>query len=146
MLEEIARLAAETPPTQAASPAAPAAPERPQLSDVKAPPRTLGPLEELKTLTLVDFRRLDSSPVGALAHLRAKIDLIGEASVSRHLEAVRAWQASPLYQLYLTMGRECIEQGRVVAQVATDRQGRGEPTLSEAEFDAIVDFNTKLRF
>ncbi len=148
MLEEIARLAPEVPPATAGKRELPPRPqaERPQVMDVKAPPRTLGPLEELKTLSLTDFRRLDPSPVEALAHIRAKIDLIGEASVTRRLQAIRAWQAAPLYQLYLMVGRECIEQGKVVAQVAADREARGEPTLSEAEFDAIVDFNTKLRF
>lgn len=150
MLEEIARLAPEVPPATSTAkrlePVTSAPPSRPQLEDVKAPHRTLGPLEELKVLSLTDFRRLDPSPVEALARVRAKIDLIGEASVARRLEAVRAWQASPLYQLYLTLGRESIEQGKVVAQVVADRQAAGQPTMSEAEFDAIVDFNTKIRF
>lgn len=119
---------------------------RPQLTDIKAPPRTLGPLEELKSLNLVDFRRLDPSPVEALSKVRAKIDLIGETSISRRLEAVRSWQASPVYQLYLKLGRLSIEQGKAMAEIVAELQGRGEPTLSEAEFNAIIDFNQKIRF
>lgn len=119
---------------------------RPQLTDIKAPPRTLGPLEELKSLNLVDFRRLDSSPVEALNKVRAKIDLIGETSVSRRVEAVRSWQASPVYQLYLKLGRASIEQEKSIVEIVASLQGRGEPTLSEAEFNAIIDFNQKIRF
>lgn len=119
---------------------------RPQLMDIKAPPRTLGPLEELKSLNLVDFRRLDSSPVEALSKVRAKIDLIGETSVSRRLEAVRSWQASPVYQLYLKLGRVSIEQEKSIAEAVANLQARGEQTLSEAEFNAIIDFNQKIRF
>ncbi len=142
MLEELARISPESP-----LPAAGVANQaRPQLSDIKAPPRTLGPLEELKTLSLTDFRRLNPSPLEALAHVRAKLDLIGEASVARRLEAVRAWQASPLYQLYLQLGRESIELGKTVAELTAEHQAAGQVTLSDAEFDAIVDFNSKIRF
>lgn len=119
---------------------------RPQLTDIKAPPRTLGPLEELKSLNLVDFRRLDSSPVEALNKVRAKIDLIGETSVSRRVEAVRSWQASPVYQLYLKLGRASIEQEKSIVEIVASLQTQGEQTLSEAEFNAIIDFNQKIRF
>lgn len=117
---------------------------RPQLSDIKAP-HTVGPIGELKSLTLTDFRRL--GPVlSALDRVLAKIDLIGEASITKRLEAVRAWQASPTYQQYLRLGRESIERGTSVADLTADMDSRGDETLTEAEFNAIADFNAKLRF
>lgn len=156
MLQEIARMAPPLPAGSVASkfaqpsagvgmPPPPPLP-RPELRDITAPPRVLGPLEEIKSITLVDFHRLDASPVEALNKIRAKIELIGEASVGKRLEAVRAWQSSPLYQLYLKLGRVSIEQGKNVSQVVAEFEAAGQPTLSEAEFEAIADFNSKIRF
>ncbi|MBI5733473.1 MAG: hypothetical protein HY973_00825 [Candidatus Kerfeldbacteria bacterium] len=119
---------------------------RPRVEDVKAPPRTLGPLEELKSLSLVDFRRLSPSASEALDKIKAKIELIGEASVAKRLEAVRAWQNSVVYQLYLKLGRASIEQGKTIAALIKEFAARGEATLTEQEFEAVVDFNVKLRF
>ncbi len=146
VLGELAARAAAPPAGQAAAngPAAPMA--KPSLVDVKAPPRVVGPLEELKTLSLVDFRRLDPSSVRALEKIRTKIDLIGETSVARRLEAVRAWQASPIYGAYLRIGRSSIEQGKTVAQVAAEFEAAGTAALTADEFNAVIDFNVKLRF
>ncbi len=119
---------------------------RPQLMDVKAPPKVVGPLDELMTLSLVDFRRLGATPTEAFRKVRAKIDLIGETSIARRIEAVKAWHMSPVYRQYIALGRESIEQEKPVAQVITAHQSLGEKVLTEAEFNAVVDFNSKLRF
>ena len=151
MLKEIARVAPPVPtPGLHTSPTPPHVVPlpnqgRPQLSDIKAPPRTLGPVGELKSLGVVDFRRLGPVML-ALEKVQAKIDLIGEASIGKRLEAVRAWQASPVYQQYLRLGRESIEQGKSVAELTAELSAAGDEVLTEAEFNAIVDFNVKLRF
>lgn len=119
---------------------------KPQLSDIKAPPRVVGPLEELRSLTLVDFRRLGDTPQEALQKIKNKIDLLGEHSVARKVEAVRAWKSSAVYQQYLRLGRESIEQGKSVSVIVANYQALGEPTLTEEEFNSIADFNAKLRF
>ncbi|HCU47477.1 TPA: hypothetical protein DIC39_00205 [Patescibacteria group bacterium] len=62
------------------------------------------------------------------------------------MQAVRAWQASPVYQLYLTLGRESIEQAKSVDSIIATRQADGQETLTLAEFEAIADLNQKLRF
>src|SRR3989338_7113793 len=130
---------------QAAATEAPAVP-RPQLMDVKAPPRVVGPLEELRSLTLTDFRRLGATPPEALQKIHAKIDLLGETSLARRLEAVRAWKTSAVYQQYLKVGHESIEQGKPVSVIVGGHQTLGEQILTEEEFSSIADFNAKLRF
>ncbi len=117
-----------------------------RLTDIKAPPRLLGPLEELKSLNLIDFRRLGLVPEQALLKIKSKIDLISEASVAKRFEAVRAWQASAVYQLYLKLGRASIESDKTVTEVAAQVLAAGEEALTEAEFNAIADFNSRLRF
>lgn len=125
---------------------APVLAPKPQLVDVKAPPKVVGPLEELRGLTLVDFRRLGSSPQEALQKIKGKIDLLGETSIGRKLEAVKAWKTSVVYQQYLRLGRESIEQGKPISAIVSNHQNLGEPVLTEGEFTAIADFNARLRF
>lgn len=119
---------------------------KPQLSDIKAPPKVVGPLEELRGLTLVDFRRLGTTPQAALQKIRGKIDLLGETSIGRRLEAVRAWKSSVVYQQYLRLGRQSIEQGKPISVIVDNLKSIGEAGLTEEEFNAIADFNSKLRF
>lgn len=134
-----------TPPDQTTAPPAAVMP-KPQLSDVKAPPKVVGPLEELRSLTLVDFRRLGATPLEALQKIKGKIDLLGESSIGRRVEAVRAWKSSVVYQQYLRLGRESIEQGKSISDIVNAHQMAGDPVLTEQEFTAIADFNAKLRF
>lgn len=154
MLKEIARVAppvtvvrtaasAATPAP--AAPVGPALESKPRFVDVQAAPRTVGPLGELKSLSLKDFRRLGPTPQ-ALEKVKARVELIGERSVTKRLEAVRAWQASPVYQAYLTLGRTSIERNSPVADTVIALEAEGEEPLSESEFNAIADFNAKLRF
>ncbi|MDP3985918.1 MAG: hypothetical protein U1C53_02320 [Candidatus Veblenbacteria bacterium] len=139
-------LSAQSQPVAASESAQPQAAPRPQLTDVKAPPKVVGPLEELRGLTLVDFRRLGATPTEALQKVRAKIDLLGETSIGRRLEAVRAWKSSVVYQQYLRLGRESIEQSKPISTIAGNYQSLGEQGLTEEEFSAIADFNARLRF
>lgn len=142
MLREIQ---AQTQPAVAAT-SQPAPLPKPQLADVKAPPKVVGPLEELRSLSLVDFRRLGTTPQEALKKIKGKIDLLGENSIARRVEAVRAWKSSSLYQQYLRLGQESIEQGASVSVVVGNHQNLGDAVLTENEFTAIADFNSQLRF
>ncbi|MFH1866853.1 MAG: hypothetical protein ABIJ81_02095 [Patescibacteria group bacterium] len=138
MLEEIAKTGI-TPTKSQPQP-------KPKLTDVKAKPKVYGPLEELKEMSLVDFRRLGDSASAVTSKLLAKIQLIGETGIGRRLAAVRAWQASAVYQIYLEIGRASIEQGKAVTDVISELQAESQETLTVAEFEAIVDLNQKLRF
>ena len=119
---------------------------KPTLTDVKAPPKVLGPLEELKSMTIIDLRRLAPTSTEQLAKVQQKIDVIGETSLTRRLEAIKAWQASEVYQLYLKLGRQSMGQGKTIGSLVQQAISLGEPTLTDEEFNSIVDFNTKLRF
>ncbi|MFZ5391229.1 MAG: hypothetical protein ACOZAJ_03080 [Patescibacteria group bacterium] len=119
---------------------------KPQLNDVRAPSKTLGPLDELRVLNLVDFRRLAPKPIEALRKIQGKIELIGETSIGKRIEAIRSWQSSEVYRNYLSLGRLSIEQGKPVSQIIAEQSQNGQPCLNEEEFQSIVDLNEKLRF
>ncbi len=88
---------------------------RPIMNDVVYKPLAIGPIEEIGSLTLTDFRRL--SPVAQDAAMRLEqkfVNLKGE-SIVLFLEALTAWRKSSLYQeytdrvLYALLHRESLD-------------------------------------
>ena len=121
------------------------------LEDIKGPtapaPRLIGPVEELGSLTLADFRNLgDNDAAGSVRKIFSKITLLGQESFVKKAEGIKAWRQSPAYQLYLEQGSESLESGRDIREVARARQSKAQPSLTEAEFNAIIDLNKRLRF
>jgi hypothetical protein len=120
--------------------------DRPAMSDIQVPSKMTGPVDELRTLTLVDFRRLGADTKQAVARVIEKIDLLGEESFAKRAEGTRAWRESPLYKLYLDMGVESMERGEPINIVISRRATSNRPYLSENEFSAVADLNQQLRF
>lgn len=119
---------------------------KPAMTDVHTKPSVVGPIDELKLLTIADFRRLDADPHRATARLREKIKLLEEDSYAKMVEGIQAWRLSPLNQLYLTIGQESLEKQKNVTDAIAERREAGKAALSEDEFEALLDLNKKLRF
>jgi len=119
---------------------------RPKIIDIKTPQRLLGPVEEIRSLNLTDFRRLASSPEETIKKIKEKIELLEEESFSRKAEAIQAWKQSEINQLYLDIGNESMEKGKSVKEIIESRTMDGRSTLNEEEFRAVGDLNKKLRF
>lgn len=122
-----------------------AAAAKPAVMDVSAAPKLIGPVEELRTLRLVDFRRLSKDPREACLKIRDKVDLLAERSFAEKDRGVKAWQDSEVNRLYLDLLRASLE-GTPVPDVIAKREFDGDPTLSKPEFDAVMELNRKLRF
>jgi len=122
-------------------------PPSPKMQDVRQSARRLtGPLEELTNLSLTDFRRLSTDPAEACRKLGDKLDLLEEQSYARRIEGVKGWQSSPVNTLYLTVIRESFGSAKPIAAIIREREGVNEPTLTEREVRAIMEFNRKLKF
>ncbi len=148
----------KTPPPAAASITPPATPppvtpmvqgsrlaDRPTMADIRKPVKTLGPAEEMRSLSVSDWRRLGQGAVESSRKLLDTFRHLQRESYGLWTEAVAGWRQSDVYQLYLTMGRESLERGAPISQVVTDRGRTGQPMLSEHEFLAISDFNRQLQ-
>lgn len=120
--------------------------EKPQMADVKYVQKLAGPVEELRRMNPVDFRRLASDPIEAATKLQDKVDLLGQESYEKRVEGVKAWRESPLNQMYVAMSREALLTGKNVAQVAEQWKAAGKDGLTAEEVKAIVGLNTTLRF
>lgn len=115
------------------------------VEEIKVQPRVYGPIDELKTITLIDWRRW-GSPKEVAKKIQDKINLLAEESLVKKSEGIKAWKGSEVNQLYLDIGVESINQGKSVNEIISQRKQQNKPTLSEEEFNAVVELNQKLRF
>lgn len=116
------------------------------MSDVASPSRLVGPLDELQSMTLVEWRRFGQDSLTRTAKIREKIDVIAEDSLIDRAKGIQAWKRSPVYALYIALGRESMEEDQGIDAVIARRESKGELTLTREEFDAIADLNRSLQY
>ncbi|MEK7452594.1 MAG: hypothetical protein AAB664_04600, partial [Patescibacteria group bacterium] len=108
--------------------------------------RLSGPIEELQAMTLTDFRRLAKDPMIASEKLKDQVDLVEDQGYEKKVEAIRAWQSSPLYQMYLKIARTSMQEGIPLEEARRAQEKSGELVLSKEELSAILQLNSLLRF
>ena len=116
-----------------------------KMEDIKFEPKIMGPIDELKYMNLVNFRRLNKDPFLAANIVKEKIDLLDE-EYSKMIEGIKAWRASPLNKLYLEMGSESIGNKKPVDVIIEERKTAGQEFLTAKEMEAIIELNRELRF
>lgn len=95
---------------------------RPIIRDI-APSKqvSLGPIDEVRMMTLTDFRRLSSVPAEAAARLKQKFINLRDESYVLFLDALDAWKVSPLRLDYIGRVNEAINSGKPLDQVLADK-------------------------
>jgi len=119
---------------------------RPIVEDIRFERKLAGPVEELRMLTLSDFRRLSSDSKQATLRIRDKVELAAQEGYEHRIAAIKAWRESPLSQLYVAVSREALMGGKSIVDVLAERRAKGEDTLREDELHAVVELNGILRF
>jgi len=112
--------------------------------DVKVPNQAygpVGPIEELAIFKLEDFRRLAKNPQEAAKKIIAKLDLLGDESLNRKAEGIKALKNSPLYKVYSEIMNQAIKAGKSIEQVTAESSN-----LTMAEFKAIMEINKNLKY
>jgi hypothetical protein len=120
--------------------------QRIRVEDVKYVPKVMGPLDEIKYLDLINFRRLDKDPVRATEKIKTKIDLLEEEGYGKRFEGIKSWRSSPLNKLYLQLGQISIGSNKPIDVIIEERKMKNLQYLSSEEFKAIMDLNKRLRF
>jgi hypothetical protein len=124
----------------------PPAPGRPKLDDVRVARRLAGPLDELRTMAMADFRRLSKDPEEAARKVKAKVALLEEQGYEQKIAAVKAWRESGVNRLYAALSQEALAAGRSVADVAAQRRKAMPEMFSPSELAAVIALNGELRF
>lgn len=107
---------------------------------------TTGPIDELRQLSLKEFRRLGGSPADAAERLLEKIGLLEDESLIKKAEGVKAWQESEVYKTYLAIGAASMSERKPVEQVIREFRQAGKLYLAPEEFNVVADLNRKLSY
>ncbi len=130
----------------AAPPTLKPAVSRPRMEDVRPVRRLAGPVDELRLLTLEDFRRLSKEPKTAMAKVLDQAELLRSQGEDQWFAAVKAWRASPLNGWYVRAMQEALSRGLDVRGLLAEKRAAGEIVPSDAEVDALTQLNGRLRF
>nr|MBD3359315.1 hypothetical protein [Candidatus Buchananbacteria bacterium] len=114
---------------------------RPKVEDVKFTPRLYGPIEELASFTIADFRRLSKDPQEATSKLKEKLNLLEDESLVKKVEGIKALKKSPLYKIYADIMNKAINQGKSFEQVIEETD-----ELELLEFKSIMELNKNLKY
>jgi hypothetical protein len=82
----------------------------------------MGPVDELKYINLIDFRRLSSNPVDAAKRIRQKFVNLKDESIILYFEGMAAWHASPLYNDYIELASEALSKRLPLSEVCHDKK------------------------
>ena len=119
---------------------------KPKMDDVRFVAKTMGPIEELANMTLMDFRRLGATAQKMTAKITEKIDLLEKDSLARRIEGINAWHKNEVSRFYRLLGQESMKTNTGIEKIITSRTQANKPTLSIDEFHAIMELNKGLRY
>lgn len=119
---------------------------RAKVEDVAYKPRLIGPIEELREMNLVEFRRFSPKPQVAADKIISKVELLAKEGYDKKIKGIEAWQKSQLFQLYNSLLSESLNEAKSVAEIIKDRGAAKQETLSEDEFKVIMSLNRQLKF
>lgn len=117
-----------------------------KMDDIKKVSRVMSPIDELKYMDLVNFRRLNNSPEEAAAKIKEKVNLLEEDEYSKRLEGIKAWRTSPIYNMYLKIGNDSMSTKQSIDVIIDNMKADGEDAITSEEFTAIMNLNKSLRF
>lgn len=102
--------------------------------------QTMNPIEELRTMTLDDFRRLGGRTVVGEKELKQKFQTLLDESILVYLDAVRAWYASPIYKQYLMLLSNSVKNHESVQSLCI-----GGDSFTQEECNALVALHQAIR-
>jgi len=126
--------------------APPPPPQGPGAGLGRGKPKVMGPIDELKYMDLISFRRLDKEPVEIITKIKEKISLLEEEDYTKRLQGIKAWRAGSVNKLYLEMGQDSISESKPIDVIIEERKAAGKEYLNSKEFEAVTDLNKSLRF
>ncbi len=117
-----------------------------KMDDIRFAPHAESPIDEIRSMTLRNFRRLSIDPVKATEKIRERMEMLGREEYGKKIEAIAAWHQSPVNRLYLEVGRRSLEEN-VGVKAILERELKSQPDfLKPAELEAIINLNRSLKF
>ncbi len=109
------------------------------MNDIILPAPEMGPIDEIRALTLTDFRRLGPNPNESASRVKQKFVNLREESILLFFDAAHSWRASPLYQDYLNSTATALARGQALPSLVAD-----DRTVNLPEIKALVGMEQEL--
>lgn len=119
--------------------------DKPHVVDIRQPSQVVGPIEEIRQTDLKEFRRMGTNPSESAEKIKEKIDLLEEESWEERVQAIRAWKESPVFRLYVDIGRASLDTGNPVEKVIDSRKAEQKEFVLPEEFYAINELNMSMQ-
>ena len=116
------------------------------MMDVVPSKRLKGPVDELAGMDLIEFRRLSKDPRVAMGRITDKVDLLEHEGYDKYVAGIRAWQSSPLNQLYVRLTQRAVLEGLPMGQILEQERSAGGEAITDDELKVLMDLNHQLRF
>ena len=108
--------------------------------------RLVGPVEELRTMSLTDFRRLSKDARQAATKVKDKVGLLEGEGTDKKIEGIKAWRSSPLSKMYMEVTRDAVLKGVPIVELLAQLRSSKTETLTDEELKVIMELNGELRF
>ena len=115
-----------------------------KMEDIQISPKIYTPVDELKFMTVKNFRNLSHDPVRAMEVIKKKIEVLGQEDYGKKVEGVAGWKASPINRMYIEAYQEAITNGKSVENILAKKQKENPDYITSAEFEAILAFNQEI--
>lgn len=102
--------------------------------------RTVGPVGEIRSSSLVDFQRLGVNANERAKMMIQKFETLKHDSYVLFLQGKEAWTQSPLYQMYLDILRQSLQERKNIKEIL-QQNSQG---LTLEDITAIVEINSSL--
>lgn len=118
---------------------------RPKISEVKAPSRLVGPIEEIERTTLTDLRRFSQSHRQFIDRMIERLKLLEDESYDKRVAGISAWRKSPLFQQYLETIKTALDHNENIPQMVGSINETESGNMSLREWQTINRLNRELR-
>jgi hypothetical protein len=111
----------------------------PKVEKVEIKKMSVGPVDEIATMSLTNFRQLASTAGQAAQILQEKFFTLKKESIVLYLQAVEVWRSSPLYKDYQDLIKRAVSERRKLSEVVNGNNGmKWEEFLQIAEVGKMV--------
>lgn len=127
-------------------PKTPPVPVQKKSADIRPGMRLVGPIDELRIMSLVDFRRLSPDVSVRIQKIRSKIEIIGEDGPHEKIRAIQAFEQSDPVRLYRDLLKQSLIGGSTAEKLSEQYKSDGKEYLEPDEIAALRQFLAQIRY
>ena len=107
--------------------------------------KTFSSLADLEHIDLAMVHGTGATPEQFAKRIKSEVAKVYQRSPESKQHIVDIWRKSPLYMLYMEMGKESMEKKKSIVDIAAERAKKKKSVLTKEEFDVIADLSKSIQ-